>query len=108
MDFDQYQEQAMKTAIYKKQDSLIYSVLGASGEAGEVAGKMAKIIRDSDGVVSDEARLALIKETGDLLWMCAALSDALGTNLNLVAIQNIQKLQKRKEDGTLSGSGDDR
>lgn len=107
--FAAYQERAMSTAIYPRRGSNIsYPVLGLCGEAGEIANKVKKIERDAGGVISDEVRKAISKEVGDTLWYCAALSFELKLSLEDIARANLEKLAKRKEDGTLGGSGDQR
>lgn len=86
---------------------LSYTALGL-GEVGEVQGKIKKIIRDSGGLVTESDRIAITKELGDVLWYVAMCAMEIGINLNEVALMNLEKLQSRKERGTLSGSGDDR
>jgi NTP pyrophosphatase (non-canonical NTP hydrolase) len=110
MDFDKYQSETKATAVYPGQGTIIgilYCGLGL-GEAGEIQGKLKKILRDDDSVVTDERREALAGEMGDALWYLARLSDELGISLGDVASQNLSKLNSRKERGTLQGSGDNR
>ncbi|MFA5754741.1 MAG: nucleoside triphosphate pyrophosphohydrolase family protein [Candidatus Paceibacterota bacterium] len=109
MTFQEYQEEARKTAIYPNKDSnFIYPTLGLVGEAGEVAEKIKKVIRDDDGVVSEEKRAEVTKELGDVLWYIANLSKELSISLEEVASKNIEKLQSRQQRGELHGSGDNR
>lgn len=105
---NEYQEIAYTTAIYK--DKILYPTLGLAGEAGEVAEKIKKLLRDKGGVenMTEEDRNAVAKEVGDVLWYCAAVSTDLGIQLEDVARINIGKLLARKEAGTIGGSGDDR
>tara|TARA_B100000963_G_scaffold52089_1_gene40231 strand:- start:7707 stop:8036 length:330 start_codon:yes stop_codon:yes gene_type:complete len=109
MNFDSYQIEARKTAIYpNKNNNFIYPTLGLVGEAGEVAEKIKKIIRDKNGVLNNETKIALKKELGDVLWYISNLCDELNFSLDDVAITNIQKLNLRASKGKISGSGDDR
>jgi NTP pyrophosphatase (non-canonical NTP hydrolase) len=109
MNFDEYQNRASQTAIYPDRgNNLAYPVLGLNGEAGEVAEKLKKIIRDHGGLVSDDARQAMSKELGDVLWYVAACCHELSISMNDVASANIDKLFARKERGKIGGSGDDR
>jgi len=87
--------------------ALSYDGLGL-GEAGEVQGKIKKIIRDSGGVITPEATEEIKKELGDILWYIASMCDNLGINLNDVANGNIEKLRDRNKRGVLEGSGDNR
>jgi len=108
MTFDDYQIAAAQTAIYPEHAKVFYPALGLAGEAGEVANKVKKIIRD-DGDEITKARLAAIsKEMGGVLWYCAALANDLGLNLGDIADENIAVLASRQERGTLTGDGDDR
>lgn len=103
MNFSEYQTMALKTAIYPKALGLYYTALGLSGETGEVAEKVKKLIRD--GTID---RQSMKKELGDVLWYLAAMSHELGIDLQDVAEGNILKLANRAKSGSLSGSGDDR
>lgn len=104
---DEYQEQAVTTAIYDSNVKIIYPALGL-GEAGEVQNKVKKIYRDNNGQWSAENRVAVAKELGDLLWYIAVLARDLDVSLGFIASQNLDKLASRKERGVLGGSGDSR
>jgi NTP pyrophosphatase (non-canonical NTP hydrolase) len=109
MNFNDYQQKSRRTALYPNQgDNYVYPTLGLAGEAGEVAEKIKKIIRDKAGKVSDDDRVAITKELGDVLWYVSQLSTELKIKLEDVALKNIEKLESRLKKGTLSGSGDDR
>lgn len=109
MDFNDYQKLSRETAIYPNiGKNFVYPTLGLSGEAGEIAEKVKKIIRDSDGVITDETRELLKKELGDVLWYVSQLAAEFGFTLDEVAEENIKKLFSRKERGKLQGSGDTR
>ena len=100
-----YQEQAKTTAIFPPERALEYLTLGLVGEAGEVANKIKKVIRDKK-IFRSQVEIA--SEIGDVLWYCAMLADYLDTNLGKIMEDNIDKLQSRKSRGTLGGSGDRR
>lgn len=120
--FDEYQVEAEKTAIYLNKVKKIfpnlpkgvYKILGLAyvgnglGEVGEIQGKIKKIIRDSGGIVSDEAKGEIMKEIGDVLWYIAAICKELGLNMGGIAEMNLKKLASRQERGVLEGSGDNR
>ena len=115
MTFDEYQKATGETAIYPGRGifhGFAYLVSKLAGEAGEVAEKFGKAIRD-DGFcystdLKDERKRDILRECGDVLWYLARLADDLGSSLEEVAIGNIDKLQSRAERGTLNGSGDNR
>ena len=112
MNFRDYQAQAAATAIYPESGTgsplaLAYVGLGL-GEAGEIQGKVKKILRDDAGIVTDEHRLALAKEAGDLLWYVAQLCREISVPMDQVARMNLAKLADRADRGVLGGSGDDR
>jgi NTP pyrophosphatase (non-canonical NTP hydrolase) len=107
-DFNSYQRSASSTAIYPDKHKILYPALGLAGEAGEVANKVKKIIRDGPENMPDDWREQLASEIGDVLWYCAALATDLNLTLGMIAGQNEAKLSRRKEQGTLGGSGDKR
>lgn len=109
MDFKEYAYIVNQTALYPNQgDNLVYPVLGLNGEAGEVADKLKKIIRDEDGYFSPEALRELAKELGDVLWYVAACAIEIGFTFEDIAQLNADKLLSRLERGTIKGSGDNR
>lgn len=106
-----YQEHAEKTAIYPEKGELgglLYVTLGLCGEAGEFADKVKKILRDSGGIITDEKRIQLKKELGDVLWYVSQAALELDLTLEDVALENLAKLGLRKEQGKIGGSGDNR
>ena len=108
MDFQDYQHKAQETAIYPDSYKIIYPALGLAEEAGEVCGKLKKVIRDKHGIFLAQDVGEIKKEIGDVLWYLAALCTDLEIRLEDVALLNIEKLKKRKEEGCLGGSGDNR
>lgn len=128
--FNEYQEQTEKTAIYQhkidayvdeleipdkqKADNLknilstAYEVLGLVGEAGELANKLKKVIRDNNGELSLSKMVDMAQENGDVTWYNARLFKRLGYLFSEGAALNLKKLFARKEAGTLQGSGDNR
>ena len=109
MDFNTYQKKARITAQYPNLGSnFIYPTLGLVGEAGEVAEKVKKVIRDKKGVFDDESKKGLKKELGDVLWYVSNICTEFNFKLEDVALQNLDKLKQRAAKGKISGSGDDR
>jgi NTP pyrophosphatase (non-canonical NTP hydrolase) len=88
--------------------NFIYPTLGLSGEVGEVAEKVKKIIRDGDGTLTDPDRDKIALELSDVCWYLAVLAFELDYTLEEVMQMNLDKLNSRKERGVLSGSGDNR
>ena len=109
MDFEQYQKLSEKTAINPNKDNdWVYPALGLVGEAGEVAEKMKRVLREKGNQIDEETRAAIKKELGDVLWYTARLSPVLNLSLNDIAEENINKLTSRKNRNTLKGTGDNR
>lgn len=112
MDFKEYQEKAVTTAIYPEKGTgsklaLAYVALGAGNEGGEVQGKIKKYLR-GDFALDEEKSLAILDEVGDTLWYLAGVAEELGYTLDEAAERNIDKLFDRKERGVLKGNGDNR
>lgn len=113
MDFDGYQEKAAKYDLAQatadlKAPGFVEKVLGLVGEAGETADKIKKLIRDKDGVVSDEDKELVTKELGDTLWYIASVARYLDVPLSEIAIGNLEKLESRWQRNKLHGEGDER
>ena len=120
--FDEYQKEAVGLSIsldkFRKLSpdldegiikliAVVYDGLGL-GEAGEVQGKIKKIIRDNGGVITPEAIDGIKDELGDTLWYITSMCENLGITLEDVAVGNIKKLHDRRSRGVLGGSGDKR
>ena len=109
MSFADYQQRSRATAVYPGAgENLLYPTLGLCGEAGEVAEKVKKMLRDDDGVLTPERREALAKELGDVLWYVAQVATEAELDLQEIADANLRKLLSRQERGVLQGSGDER
>ncbi len=113
MDFDKYQFSTAKYDLSDKTNDLkavgfIEKVLGLTGEAGETADKIKKILRDKDGVMSSEDRDLIAKELGDTLWYIAAIARYLDLSLSEIAKSNIDKLENRYQRNKIHGEGDKR
>lgn len=106
MNLYEYQLQAMKTAVYNSTHAIMYPALGLAEEAGEVAGKIAKMLRDD--IKLDDQKEKIEAEMGDVLWMLAALAKGCNLSLQTIAEKNLEKLAKRQKNDTLNGEGDDR
>jgi NTP pyrophosphatase (non-canonical NTP hydrolase) len=109
MDLNKYQYKAARVAVYPGQGAisgLMYCALGL-GESGEVQNKVKKNYRTGTYPTEDQA-LEIVKELGDILWYVSATATELGYTLDDVAKMNLEKLQSRKERGTLEGNGDNR
>lgn len=107
---------ALETAVYPKEFKVIYPALGMNGEAGEVADKVKKIIRDSvivrdsqgSVIIPDDKREELAKEIGDVFWYVATMSYDIGYSLEEIAVMNYHKLKSRQQRKKLNGEGDNR
>ncbi|KKM77898.1 hypothetical protein LCGC14_1365330 [marine sediment metagenome] len=119
MTFNDYQKQAMETLIfnnkikYYDEDNdkiLARLVLGIAGEAGEVSEKMKKWLRGDYSYGYSIFKKDIKKELGDLLWYIAVVAKRLDYRYNLdnIAQANLEKLAKRKKEGKIKGSGDNR
>lgn len=113
MDFNEYQKECRKTDVgTSAQDCLkpgwLYYVFGVAGESGEMVEKVKKLFRDKHGVIDDEFKDSLVKELGDVQWYMARLVDQFGIDFETVFVENVKKLQSRKERNVLHGDGDDR
>lgn len=105
----EYQQRSRRTAAYPDAgDNIVYPTLGLAGEAGEVAEKVKKLMRDDGGVMTQERRASLAGELGDVLWYVAQVATEAELDLQEIAQGNLDKLLSRQERGVLSGSGDER
>lgn len=109
MTFKEYHEFAQKTAIYPNRGhNFVYPALGLSGEAGEVAEKIKKILRDKNSTMDKDSATEVVKELGDVLWYISAMAYELGVDMEDVAKANMEKLQSRRDRNMIHGDGDNR
>lgn len=109
IDFEEYQVQSRRTAVYPDAGkNIVFPVLGLAGETGEVAEKIKKLWKTSVLSPSADDRKALAKELGDVLWYLAQLATELRLSLADIARLNLAKITARKEKGNIYGSGDNR
>jgi len=108
MELNEYQKQALSTAVYPLDSEIIYPALGLCGEAGEVAEKIKKVLRDGGSFTNPKTVVAIAKELGDVLFYIAAIADNLGLTMDDVGNINLEKLRMRRKANTLKGNGDDR
>lgn len=108
MTFDDYQKKSRATAQFPREglSPLYYLTLGLVGEAGEIANKVKKIIRDDGGIASEEKRKMIQNEMGDVLWYMAQLATELDFSFDEVAVANLEKLLSRQRRGVIHGDGD--
>jgi NTP pyrophosphatase (non-canonical NTP hydrolase) len=103
-----YQDFVVSTKRYSRDYAVIYPALGLASEAGEVAGKVKKVLRDAAGQLDVEQASKIIDELGDVLWYVTCLIDDLGYTLDEVIERNTAKLEARVANNTIQGSGDNR
>jgi NTP pyrophosphatase (non-canonical NTP hydrolase) len=109
MDLRTYQQRSRQTARYPDVGhNTTYPTLGLCGEAGEVADKIKKVMRDCGGVLDDQVREDLRLELGDVLWYLAQLATELDLDLAEIAEANLAKLASRAARNVIAGSGDRR
>jgi NTP pyrophosphatase (non-canonical NTP hydrolase) len=106
INFYEYQMKSLTTAVYPKKYNISYPALGLAEEAGEVAGKIKKMMRDN--IQLEDQKEKIEAEMGDVLWYLAALAHDCGLSLQVIAEKNVEKLKARQSAGTLHGEGDNR
>lgn len=109
LNFSLYQDQSRTTARYPDAgNNIIYPTLGLCGEAGEVAEKIKKMVRDDGGVLSEKRQQDLALELGDVLWYLAQVATEAKLDFAEIAAANLEKLAGRAARNTLHGDGDQR
>lgn len=121
---EEYEDMVLGAAIYKdavddfvdtaklddvaKMLRVFYAATGLAGEAGEVANKVKKILRDNRGVIDDEVRQRVLGELGGVFWYLTAISAEFGLSVTDVMEYNFNQIKDRQERNVLHGDGDDR
>ena len=109
MEFQEYQTQSRQTAHYPDAgNNFVYPTLGLCGEAGEIAEKIKKVLRDNEGEINQAKKEEMKKELGDVLWYLSQVAFELGIDLEEVAQGNLEKLRSRQARGVIQGDGDNR
>lgn len=109
MKLNEYQDKAKETLIkHGPAIDLAHLALGLNGEAGEVAEKVKKVLRDKGGKYTVADLKAIKDELGDVLWHVALMAEYCGYTLEFVANSNLNKLESRRMRGKIHGSGDNR
>ncbi len=113
MTFEEYEAFCKKLALYPKTPtvagrSIVYPVLGLVGEAGEIAEKVKKLLRDKNDTLDEAARREIGKELGDVLWYLCRCAAEFGFSFEEIANMNVEKLSSRHERGVVHGDGDNR
>lgn len=107
MELNKYQQLAAEAAFYEH-DDVSYCALGITGEAGEIADHVKKMLRDDYGIITEERKEHLKKELGDVLWYLARMAGKLGYSMDEIAQTNLDKIHDRVKRNTQHGSGDNR
>ena len=108
--FKWYEDIAMdkKYKNYGVGETVVYPSLKLNGEAGEVAEKVGKVLRDKLGIFTKEDNIEIAKELSDCLWYINATANDLGFSLQEIAQLNVEKICSRRERNVISGNGDNR
>jgi len=110
VDFLEYQDKSMKTdtKVVINDNRIAFYALGIADEAGEVAGKIKKLIREKNSVLTEDYKKEIVKELGDVLWYMTQMCTYMNVSLEDVAKSSIEKIMSRQERGKLFGNGDNR
>lgn len=80
----------------------MFLALATNGEAGELAEKVKKYVREGDEQYLEDAKY----EIGDVLWYLSQLATLLGEDLDDIATENMEKLMDRDDRDEILGEGD--
>lgn len=85
-----------------------YPVHGLAGEAGEVAERFKRIIRERGGKITTEDKEKIQLELSDVLWYISEIATVIGLSLDTIATSNIKKLSIRAKENKIHGEGSER
>ena len=96
MNLKEYQEKCKKTAksFDDEKEAMSDWGLGASGEAGDLAGCIKKTFYHNNDQTS-----GIRENIGDVMWYLAMICNTMGWELDDITNENIEKLSKRYNDG---------
>lgn len=101
-----YQKPLASGETLTAREQVMYLAIGVAGEAGEVAEKVKKWVRN--GWTTTRIRAELRPELGDLLWYMTRLASHFDLSLVEIADANLRKLADRRERGVIASEGDHR
>lgn len=81
MNLQEYQQEAFETAIYDDKYRIIYPCHGLSEECGEINGHFKRMMRDDNGVLTQERLDHIALELGDIMWYLVVLARDLDIEL---------------------------
>lgn len=107
MDLKEFSDRCAKTDNYTEaaKDRGVYFA-GLSEETGEVLGKYKRMLREDQGVMTEERKKEMTLELGDVLWYTCAIFRYLNVDINEAAEALLAKLQSRQQRHKIEGTGD--
>lgn len=98
MEFDDYQDQALRTERVPNQTGPVEAIpfIGLAGETGELLNEYKKFLRE--GAAHKRFRERLAEELGDILWYLANAASKYDLRLSAIASQNLAKTKGRWDD----------
>lgn len=85
LSLDEYQNDALRTAIYPEDRGLEYTTLGLLSEVAELIDKYMQWAQDQN---SEELKNEVLSELGDNYWYVAAIAHSMGERLSDVIVWN--------------------
>jgi len=99
-DMMNYRDEVLRTLNQKlnPDEIVVNATLGLTGEAGELANVIKKIMFHGHDV-NDKMKEQLMGEMGDCYWYLEVLSEMFGFEEDDIKKANVEKLRKRYPDG---------
>jgi len=106
MELKDYSEFVKTTAVYPNiGQNWQYTLIGLTGELGELANILKKVMRDYNGIPTSDHYNKIIDELGDVFWYLTMLCYEFRIDPKLVLEGNVSKLVERKKTNTLHDIG---
>lgn len=93
INFDRYQQEALKSNHVPKHIDLTVPMLGLVGETGQLLAEYKKHLRDGDAHELFKERVS--EELGDVLWYVSSVASYFDLSLSAIAVENLAKVQDR-------------